>query len=199
MSYLSERKYWAISPSLSVIPNLCLFFICPVEQVPSLSLERLCSGMRFSQLLTRLWLSRAEQMVKMVRNSADWTHKAEASKWDSSLEGEHPEVILWPCNSKHQTLQGRESCCQACVLVSANPSEMPGSSEGPFYPCLQDCSTLWWYWKTHCPFLPLSFIFVLCLSVSILRWGHAPSDDCFPVLYLVLSVNSIYFFQCNIA
>lgn len=44
MSYLSERKYWAVSPSLSVIPNLCLFFICPVEQVPSLSLERLCSG-----------------------------------------------------------------------------------------------------------------------------------------------------------
>lgn len=130
---------------------------------------------------------------------SDWTHKAEASEWDSSLKGEHPEVILWPCNSKHQTLQGRESCCQACVLVSANPSEMPGSSEGPFYPCLQDCSTLWWYWKTHCPFLPLSFIFVLCLSVSILRWGHAPSDDCFPVLYLVLSVNSVYFFQCNIA
>lgn len=121
----------------------------------------------------------------------------EASEWDSSLKGEHPEVILWQCNSKHQTLQGRESYCQASVLVSANSPEMPGSSRGPLYPGLQDCSTLWWYWKTHSSFLP--FFFVLCLSISILKWDQAPSGDSFPVLYLALSVNSVYFFQCNIA
>lgn len=162
MRYLSGRKYWAVSPSLSVIPNLCLLFICPVGR------SLLFPWTHFLSCWKDYGYSLKSKWWKWWGKS-DWTHKAGASEWDSSLKGEHPEVILWPCNLKQQTLEGRESCCQACLLVSANSSEMPGSSEGPFYLCLQDCSTLWWYWKTHCPFLPLSFIFVLCLSVSILK------------------------------
>jgi len=81
----------------------------------------------------------------------DRTHKTEAFEWDSSLNGELSEVIPYVIQNN---TEGGESCCPACVLVSANSSEIPGGSKNSCKPMLQ------WLWgKLFSIFTSLSFLF----------------------------------------
>jgi len=115
----------------------------------------------------------------------DRTHKTEAFEWDSSLNGELSEVILYVIQNNKNRRWGvimlSSLCPGQCQLLQDSRRQ-----EGTCKPLLQ------WLWgNLFSIFASLSFFFVLCLPVCLLKWAQASLCDSILVSHFALSDNLI--------